>query len=56
MMKLELTDREVEVIRLALREKQEGHRKHGFLNLAVETAELRSKISDFVLDNAKSRV
>lgn len=55
-MKLELTDREVEVIRLALREKQEAHRKHGFLNLAVETAELRSKISDFVLDNSRAIV
>ena len=55
-MSLDLTDREIEVIRLALRQKQEDHRKGGFFNLAIECAELRSKISDYVLDKIKSKV
>jgi hypothetical protein len=55
-MNLDLTDRDLEVIRLALRQKQEDHRKGGFFNLAIECAELRSKISDYVLDKIKSKV
>lgn len=55
-MKLELTDREVEVIRLALRQAQDAHKRNDFKALVLEVEELRSKISDFVLDNARSMV
>lgn len=47
---LALTPRDVEVIRLALREKQESNRKHGFLNLATEVATLRAKVADALID------
>lgn len=55
-MNLELTDREVEVIRAALRMKYEGDKRNDFKVLMLETETLRSKISDAVLDNAKSMV
>ena len=48
---LDLTPREVEVIRLALRQEQEAHRRNGFLTLAQEIMVLRSKISDAMIDN-----
>jgi hypothetical protein len=47
---LDLAPREVEVIRLALRQAQEAHRSNGFLILAQEVMVLRSKISDAMLD------
>jgi hypothetical protein len=55
-MKLDLTDREVEVIRSALRQQEEQHRRNDFKTLMVEVADLRSKVSDFVLDNSRSMV
>lgn len=48
---LDLTPREVEVIRMALRTEQEHHRRNGFLVLAQEIMVLRSKISDAILDS-----
>lgn len=48
---LDLTPREVEVIRMALRSEQEHHRSNGFFVLAQEVMVLRSKITDAILDN-----
>lgn len=47
---LDLTPRETEVIRLALRQAQEAHLRNDFKVLAIEVAELRAKISDAILD------
>lgn len=47
---LDLTPKEVEVIRMALRTQQEAHRRNGFLVLAQEIMELRSKISNALMD------
>lgn len=48
---LDLTDREVEVIRMALRGQQDLHKRNGFDTLVREVEELRSKISDAILDS-----
>lgn len=48
---LDLTPREVDVIRIALRSEQEGHKRNGFLTLAQEIMVLRSKITDAILDS-----
>ena len=56
MMRLELTDREVEVIRMALRLQEETHKRNDFKALVLEVADLRSKVNDFVLDNSKAIV
>ena len=50
---LSLTPREVEVVRMALREKQETHKKYGYLNLATEVATLRAKVADALIDKFK---
>ena len=50
-MNLELSIREVEVIRSALRQQEEQHKRNDFKHLMVEVADLRSKISDSLLDN-----
>lgn len=55
-MKLDLTDREVEVIRMALRLQEENHKRNDFQALVLEVADLRSKVNDFVLDNSRSMV
>ena len=47
---LDLTPREVEVIRMALRQAQDGHKRNGFKVLELEVADLRSKISNALLD------
>jgi len=47
---LDLTPREVEVVRMALRQAQEGHKRNGFFTLELEIADLRSKISNALLD------
>jgi hypothetical protein len=49
-MMIDFTPRELEVIRMSLRQEQEAHRRNGFLNLAQEIMVLRSKISDAILD------
>lgn len=50
-MNLNLTDREIEVIRMALRLQEENHKRNGFNVLILEVADLRSKIADSLLDN-----
>jgi len=55
-MNLNLTDREIEVVRMALRQQEEIHKRNGFSILVLEVASLRSKISDYVLDNSKAMV
>ncbi len=47
---LDLTPREVEVIRMALRLQQETHKRNDFKILVVEVESLRSKIADAILD------
>jgi hypothetical protein len=47
---LDLTPRETEVIRAALRLAQENHKRNDFKALAIEVESLRSKISDAILD------
>lgn len=47
---LDLTPREVEVIRSALRQQEEQHRRNDFKTLRAECEELRSKINDAILD------
>jgi len=47
---LDLTPREVEVIRLALRAQQEIHKRNDFKVLVNEVDTLRSKINDAILD------
>jgi hypothetical protein len=48
---LDLTPREVEVIRMALRMQQDTHQRNGFKVLVTETEELRSKIANAIIDN-----
>ena len=55
-MRLELTDREVEVIRMALRLQEDVHKRNDFKTLVLEVADLRSKVNDFVLDNSRAIV
>ena len=52
---LDLTPREVEVIRMALRANEESHKKNGFSILVIEVSQLRGKISDALLDNNLAR-
>jgi hypothetical protein len=47
---LDLTPREVEVIRMALRQAQEAHQRNDFKVLVLEVADLRAKVSDAILD------
>jgi hypothetical protein len=47
---LDLTPREVEVIRMALRAQQDIHKRNDFKVLVIEVESLRSKISDAILD------
>lgn len=48
---LDLTPREVEVIRMALRSQQEIHKRNNFPALVIEVEKLRSKINDIVIDD-----
>jgi hypothetical protein len=50
---LDLTPREVEVIRMALRVQEDTHKRNDFPHLVVEVQTLRSKIADAIIDNAK---
>lgn len=50
---LNLTQREVEVIRMALRMQEDNHKRNDFPHLVLETQDLRSKIADMVIDNAR---
>ena len=50
---LDLTQREVEVIRMALRAQEDSHKRNDFPHLVAETQTLRSKIADAIIDNAR---
>lgn len=49
-MNLELTEREVEVIRQALRHNEEAHKRNDFKVLVLEVQDLRSKINDAIIN------
>lgn len=49
---LNLTQREVEVIRMALRMQEDSHKRNDFPHLVLETQGLRSKIADMIIENA----
>ena len=51
MIRLELTDRELVVIRQALRTEEERHKRNDFKVLVLEAQELRSKIADSVIND-----
>jgi len=55
-MKLDLTDRQVEVIRQALRLQEESHKRNGFKILHLEVGILRNLIADAIIDNMKAIV
>jgi hypothetical protein len=48
---LDLTPREVEVIRMALRQAQDTHQRNDFKTLVLEVEDLRSKIANAIIDN-----
>jgi hypothetical protein len=50
---LNLTQREVEVIRMALRLQEDNHKRNDFPSLVLEVQDLRSKIADMIIDNAR---
>ena len=50
MITLELTDRELVVIRQALRTEEERHKRNDFRVLELEIQDLRSKIVDSVIN------
>jgi hypothetical protein len=50
---LDLTPSEVEVIRQALRAQEETHKRNDFKALVLQVQELRSKISDAILESHK---
>jgi hypothetical protein len=49
---LDLTKREVEVIRGALRLQEDNHKRNDFPTLVVEVQGLRSKIADAIIADA----
>ena len=53
-MNLELTEREVEVIRQALRYAEETHKRNDFKLLVLEAQDLRSKINDAIINQQVS--
>lgn len=53
-MNLELTEREVEVIRQALRYAEETHKRNDFKVLVLEAQDLRSKINDAIINQQVS--
>jgi hypothetical protein len=53
---LDLTPREVEVIRMALRAQEENHKRNGFPVLVIEVSALRTRIADALIDNYKAIV
>lgn len=48
---LDLTQSEVDIIRLALRERETNLKRQGFRALEQQVAELRDKISSAIIDN-----
>lgn len=53
MITLELSDRELIVIRQALRTEEERHKRNDFRVLELEIQELRSKIVDSVINTTR---
>jgi len=53
-MNLELTEREVEVIRQALRYAEETHKRNDFKVLVLEAQDLLSKINDAIINQQVS--
>lgn len=51
---LDLTPREVEVIRMALRQAQDLHQRNDFKVLVLEVADLRSRIVNAMIDSNTS--
>jgi hypothetical protein len=49
---LDLTPREVEVIRGALRLQEDNHKRNDFPALVAEVQTLRSKVADAIIANA----
>lgn len=47
---LDLTPKEVEIIRGALRTEQERHKRNDFKSLEIIVCDLRTKISNAILD------
>lgn len=48
-MNLDLTPREVDVLRSALRLQEEAHKRNDFPTLVLEVQDLRSKINDAMI-------
>lgn len=53
---LDLTPREVEVIRMALRAQEDNHKRNGFPVLVIEVSALRARIADAIIDNSRAIV
>jgi hypothetical protein len=53
MITLELTHRELDVVRQALRTEEERHKRNDFKVLVLEIQELRSKIADSVINTTQ---
>ena len=51
---LDLTPRQVEVLRQALRLQEEAHKRNDFRVLEVETSELRAHIANAILDQRQN--
>jgi len=48
---LDLSPREVEIIRMALRMQEDNHKRNDFKALVLEVQDLRSKIANAILDS-----
>jgi len=51
---LDLTPRQVEIVRQALRLQEEAHKRNGFKVLEIEAQEFRSHISNAVIDSQRN--
>lgn len=46
---IELTDREVDIVRMALRSAEDAHKRNDFKVLVLEVQDLRSKLNDAII-------
>lgn len=53
---LDLTAHELEIVRQALRLQEETHKRNDFKVLVIAVQELRSKISNAMIDNAQKNL
>lgn len=53
---LDLTPSEVDIIRLALRERESSLKRQGFRALEQQVIDLRDKIASAIIDNKTTRV